>query len=297
MQDSKRNSQDFYNANDAHFLLFIHFRKQSTGQRVNHPSSFPQCLFLQIFTLLSIQEHTPNILVWTQQRYSSEHTPNMLVWTHNKDTRLNTQQRYSSEYTTKMFVWTHKPPCCVKPNLFILYDSKLALRQFLFPKSGPASLEWHKSGLNKFAIMCRIWVQNLPILLWVLIWEAVGKYTTTLPQEHTAHVHCDTEVCAKYRGLAGCRYVIQVNAPLSSWKRLDQRFANTDSPRRHVGLHTFRGVRPSAFCRAGNTVGLYAQSARANTRAGNCCRLRSDGVWFSTQTRTFWRNLLAPSSA
>lgn len=88
----------------------------------------------------------------------------------------------------------------------------------------------------------------------------------TRPIYSTLNYVCDTQGYPKYRELAGCRYVIQVNAPLSSRQRLDQRFANTDSPRRHVELHTFRGVRPSAFCSAGNTVGLYAESARANTR-------------------------------
>lgn len=122
----------------------------------------------------------------------------------------------------------------------------------------------------------------------------LGRSTLVRYRNNTAYLQClklcDTQVRPKYRGLAGCRYVIQVNAPLSSWKRLDQRFANTDSPRRHVGLHTFRGVRPSAFCRAGNTVGLYAESARANTLAGNCCRLGSAGVWFITEVHTFWGN-------
>jgi hypothetical protein len=77
------------------------------------------------------------------------------------------------------------------------------------------------------------------------------------------------DVCPKYRGLAGCRYVIQVNAPLSSWQRLDQRFANTFPATTCRGYTHSVWVRPSAFCRAGNTVGLYAKSARANTRLEN----------------------------
>jgi hypothetical protein len=65
MQDSKGKSQDFCTANDTHFLLLIHFRKQPTDPGVNHPSSFPRHLFRQFFTLLSIQEHTSKILVST----------------------------------------------------------------------------------------------------------------------------------------------------------------------------------------------------------------------------------------
>jgi hypothetical protein len=56
-------------------------------------------------------------------------------------------------------------------------------------KSGPASLEWYKSELNKFAIMCRLWCSILQSYCVVLVWEAV-KYVTTVPQEHTAHLQC-----------------------------------------------------------------------------------------------------------
>ena len=101
------------------------------------------------------------------------------------------------------------------------------------------------------------------------------KYGATVPQEHRSHLRClklcNTRCLPKISRISrmqicnsGQCTVIKLTTPRSAVRKHIPRGDGDMQGYTHSAW-----VRPTAFCRAGNTVGLYAKSARANTRLEN----------------------------